>query len=70
VTAGKQSLELKLLADVGQPTAKERSREPLLLQFLPECVVAVVGQEALLAAGEEGMDRPVAEPVGIDTVAA
>ena len=70
VTAGEQVLELQLLADVGQPAAKERSREPLLLQLLPQRVVAVVGQEALLAAGEEGVDRAEAEPVGVDPVAA
>ena len=63
-------MSLQLLADVGQPSAKQRSREPLLLQLLPQRVVAVVGQEALLAAGEEGVDRPEPEPVSVDPVAA
>ena len=70
VTSGEQALELQLPADVGQPAAKERSRDTLLLQLTPERVVAVVGLEALLAASEEGVNRTEAELVGVDPLAA
>jgi hypothetical protein len=39
------------------------------VQILPQCVVTVVGQEALLTASEQGVDRAEAEPVSVDPVA-
>ena len=56
MTADQQALELELLADVGQPSPQYRGCESLFLKLLPERIVAVVGQEPLLAAGEEGGD--------------